>query len=946
MSTASRNVSDGVRRSQRENASLTRAGNGIDSFPFHKLSVDGAELAKSIISPLADPTFAMMRARDPLDLDSTSSTYDSSDRDASPPRSTEKNLRIREEDIVDKSKGSKNSSPPSSTSRDSTDQKDAFRKAMNSLPSVTENEPSTASISAPSASDRYYDSGQQLTPDKLNQTSRTDVTASSSSTSPSASSPPSTSKRSVDKAMEPEANHISPTKSRDSQTDHSRNSDPDTYYEVYDSPRAGEIYDGPLNDADLSVRSEDFSSLQLPLSPSNNFSRKPGVAASMSTVSYQTSSPSGRSSRIDVDGSVHLSRNYQYDRKLFPTEGIAEYSETPVDPDGDIDIEETHSTHGESIQPTMDDNNNLSFVSEGAPSSSDYPTSGRTASSADYDSSDGDSGDYEEQSESDTENNIDVAGMATPRTSSAASTDKSPEERTSLFPSYRLLVCIAVMIVLVVAGLVAGLTYYLWEKKSLDPIRPPDGLGPNDPSSMVPGLVDPSDGDVSGLSPLIPTDQELYDIFESVVGEGAKLNFTMAGKAADWMIKEDPGKALKIRSDDAWIQRYLLVYTYFVTTLNRSTSWLSCNPLIEEEGNPMFSDKDACKFTYPTELPGGKVIYDLVPSSRWLSAADECQWGGVSCSVTVTDEITALKAEVPGLDRVGVSNLPVQTNMTRSAVTSIVLADQYLKGAIVTELTALPMLEHLDLSHNGLKGTLSEKFRSLKTLRLQYNVIEDKIPSNFFDDQSAMKELNIGSNKMTGTIPSKVGLASRMNSLYLFENNFNGRIPVLGNMPLINFQAQENEFTGMLPFDYSFGGTWADTLREWWVFDNQLTGSLSDNLGFLTSLEDLRINNNKITGSIPESILDLQRLFRLDVHTNALTGTVPEGIGDLPVLRDVRLQFNNLDGIVPTSLCFLESMEVLEADCLVPELLGSKPQTDCYCCTTCCNPAIGLCQYY
>merc|ERR1712176_1233086 len=178
-----------------------------------------------------------------------------------------------------------------------------------------------------------------------------------------------------------------------------------------------------------------------------------------------------------------------------------------------------------------------------------------------------------------------------------------------------------------------------------------------------------------------------------------------------------------------------------------------------------------------------------------------------------------------------------------------------------------------------------------------------------------------------------------------FDNKFTGRIPVLGNMPLINFRAQGNQFTGMLPFDYSYAGTWADTLREWWVYDNRLTGSLSESLGFLTSLEDLRLNNNNLSGSIPDSITDLQRLFRFDAQSNALVGTVPEDIGTLPVLRDLRLQFNNLDGLIPTSLCFLESMEVLEADCLSPQV-SEEPKTDCYCCTTCCNPYVMECQYY
>jgi len=260
-------------------------------------------------------------------------------------------------------------------------------------------------------------------------------------------------------------------------------------------------------------------------------------------------------------------------------------------------------------------------------------------------------------------------------------------------------------------------------------------------------------------------------------------------------------------------------------------------------------DKDACRFTYPTEIPGGRIIYDLVPSYRWLSASDECQWGGVACGKTVTDEID-IDIDINDRDPTANATSASTTTTTKSrlAVTSIVLANQYLKGSIVTELTALPQLEMLDLSHNDLKGTLNDEFRSLQTLRLQYNALSGNIPSNFFDNESVMRELNVGSNDMTGTIPSDVGLASQMAGLYVFENQFTGRIPVLGNMPLVTFQGQGNSFNGILPFDYDYGGTWPDTMRSWWAYDNKLTGSLSENLGFLSNLEDLRVQDNQLTG--------------------------------------------------------------------------------------------------
>lgn len=326
----------------------------------------------------------------------------------------------------------------------------------------------------------------------------------------------------------------------------------------------------------------------------------------------------------------------------------------------------------------------------------------------------------------------------------------------------------------------------------------------------------------------------------------------------------------------------------------------------------------------------------MVPSSRWLSGADECKWGGVACGKTVASDIVMESGTAP-------------TKTSRLAVTSIVLADQFLTGSIVTELMELPQLELLDLSHNGLKGMVSEKFRSLRTFRAQYNVLSGSIPSNFFDSSSTMTELNIGSNYLIGTIPNDIGLSSQMKDLYLFDNEFTGTIPALGNMPLVTFQGQGNKFNGGLPFDLNYDGAWTDTIRVWWSYQNEITGTIPNNIQFLTNLQELRLQDNELTGTIPETISELSNLYRFEVQSNSLTGTVPEGIGSLQDLSIVKVQFNPLTGIIPTSLCYLESMKVLEANCddtLSASILPGITTTECYCCTTCCNPILEECLTY
>lgn len=189
-----------------------------------------------------------------------------------------------------------------------------------------------------------------------------------------------------------------------------------------------------------------------------------------------------------------------------------------------------------------------------------------------------------------------------------------------------------------------------------------------------------------------------------------------------------------------------------------------------------------------------------------------------------------------------------------------------------------------------------------------------------------MTELNIGANKLEGTISDTIGLtATRLKRLLLFDNDFTGTIPVLGYMPLEIFHAQNNRFSGILPFEYDYGGLWPDTLLEWWSFNNSLTGSIPVDIGrFVSGLEDLRLHQNEMTGSVPESLGELDRLVRLDLRSNNLTGILPESLGDLSSLRDMRVQFNSLEGAVPPSMCLLEAMHTLEADSVFHDLFVEK----------------------
>lgn len=229
----------------------------------------------------------------------------------------------------------------------------------------------------------------------------------------------------------------------------------------------------------------------------------------------------------------------------------------------------------------------------------------------------------------------------------------NPKVRKVLFPSSYMLFCLGVLIVLVTGGIVTGISIYARDNDPLDPLeRPSTSPSPNAPNAA------PSIPDFPTASPSAAPSVQftvLLDLFASVVGDDVYQTGTSANLAANWMILQDPqivengGTVPQAftsqRTEAGWIQRYLLVFLYYSTTNNRETEWLSCNPLDTTSS----TSNTACQFTNPTEINGNRIIYDIVPSNRWLSAADECDWAGIEC-ITVADE---------------------QAGVTRLAVTSI-----------------------------------------------------------------------------------------------------------------------------------------------------------------------------------------------------------------------------------------------------------------------------------
>ncbi|KAL3811569.1 hypothetical protein ACHAXA_006854 [Cyclostephanos tholiformis] len=382
-------------------------------------------------------------------------------------------------------------------------------------------------------------------------------------------------------------------------------------------------------------------------------------------------------------------------------------------------------------------------------------------------------------------------------------------------------------------------------------------------------------------------------------------------------------------------------------------------------------------------------------TNKFWGNGHECDWHGVGCesmdnntgSVTYLDlKCNNLVGTIPpeigwifSLEQIHlwgnelVGSLPSSLSQLVNLHT-IYLNDNYLGGEMGDTFDVLKNLRHLDLSGNRIRGHIPHGIGSLtnlRDLRLSNNLLTSTFPVSLIS-LSNLETLLLDSNGLSGSLPFLLGELRSLVTIRIHENDFKGQLPSFQDAKVLEeAHFDGNFFSGTIP---NFGSR---RLREIYLGQNALTGSIPDFIGDLQKLEIFSASGNKLNSTIPSSISNATQLNVIDLSYNKLTGEIPHEISNLVLLHEMRLdhnrlsgfpdlgplkhlkivhlnnnllggklnlpldvgdshnleefaiQNNDLTGVVGDFMCDL-LLEVLSSDCW-----GSPPQVDCPCCTEC-----------
>mmetsp|Transcript_27247 Transcript_27247/g.38338 ORF Transcript_27247/g.38338 Transcript_27247/m.38338 type:complete len:756 (-) Transcript_27247:159-2426(-) len=176
------------------------------------------------------------------------------------------------------------------------------------------------------------------------------------------------------------------------------------------------------------------------------------------------------------------------------------------------------------------------------------------------------------------------------------------------------------------------------------------------------------------------------------------------------------------------------------------------------------------------------------------------------------------------------------------------------------------------------------------------------------DQDNVIDQINLGGQKIRGTLPEEIAELTQLQSLALWFNDLYGYLPPrLSEMQhLANLELHYNFFEGSIPEEW-FTTAWG--LQRIILVGNLLTGTLPTSITQLNDMRGFFIQTNELSGTIPTEFGDMSTLQYTRIGENNFEGTLPTELGKMTDLRELWIYgLEEVIGSIPSEVALLEKM--------------------------------------
>ncbi|XWS28936.1 hypothetical protein CRYUN_Cryun25bG0114500 [Craigia yunnanensis] len=233
-------------------------------------------------------------------------------------------------------------------------------------------------------------------------------------------------------------------------------------------------------------------------------------------------------------------------------------------------------------------------------------------------------------------------------------------------------------------------------------------------------------------------------------------------------------------------------------------------------------------------------------------------------------------------------------------------------------------IQYLNISRNLLVGELFAHdgmpyFDSLEVFDASNNLLVGTIPS--FNFIVSLRILRLGNNQLSGSLPEALLQESSMilSELDLSLNQLEGPVRSITSATLKKLNISSNKLSGSLPV--KIGHCAIIDLSN-----NMLSGDLSRIQGWGNYVEVIELSSNSLTGTLPNQTSQFLRMTTFKVSNNTLQGVLPAILGAYPELKVIDLSLNHLNGSLLPS--FFMSTKLSYLNLSGNNFTGSVPHQD------------------